>query len=341
MKLHALILVAVLLGGCATTARGPKYGDTNFGPRPGGGGGGGSGITQLTGAVTAGPGSGSQAATIAAGAVTLGMQANLAANSIPCNNTGSPATQIACSATQATAMLNVATESLPGLLGSADKTKLDGIVSTTAAGELAWCQANISTTLTRYVLMMPGDFVAGSANTGTVTYGGVGTQVATGTTTNKLGQTVWKTVNGAAFLAPSSAGGKFCTTWSGRLVGASDAQSEFRVGLADGTDNLTAKLIGSVSTTTWQFIGTRGATFTIAGTGAGATADFAANHLLSITSDGTNLTLWIDHVSIATTTSLSATCASSMFPQQLTKNGTTAANREFDTDFFFAAFPPN
>lgn len=45
-------------------------------------GGGGSGITELTGDVTAGPGSGAQAATIATGAVTLAKMADIATDSI-------------------------------------------------------------------------------------------------------------------------------------------------------------------------------------------------------------------------------------------------------------------
>lgn len=64
-----------------------------------------SGITQLTGDVTAGPGSGSQVATISAAAVTLAMMANLAANSIIGNNTGSTAAPIALTASQVLALL--------------------------------------------------------------------------------------------------------------------------------------------------------------------------------------------------------------------------------------------
>lgn len=65
----------------------------------------GAGISQLTGDVTAGPGSGSQAATIAAGSVTLAKQANLAANSIIGNNTGSSATPIALTVAQVNALI--------------------------------------------------------------------------------------------------------------------------------------------------------------------------------------------------------------------------------------------
>ena len=61
----------------------------------------------------------SGAITIAAGAVTLGKMANLAANSFIGNNTGSAATPIALTATQATAMLNQFTSSLKGLVPAA------------------------------------------------------------------------------------------------------------------------------------------------------------------------------------------------------------------------------
>lgn len=67
----------------------------------------------LTGDVTAA--SDSNATTIANSAVTLAKMANLAANSIIGNNTGGAAAPIALTATQATAMLNVATTALKGL----------------------------------------------------------------------------------------------------------------------------------------------------------------------------------------------------------------------------------
>ena len=63
-------------------------------------------ITALTGDVTA-SGPGSVAATIAAGAVTLAKMANLAANALIGNNTGSPATPLALSASQVKTLLAI------------------------------------------------------------------------------------------------------------------------------------------------------------------------------------------------------------------------------------------
>ncbi|MBK9496884.1 MAG: hypothetical protein IPO08_20725 [Xanthomonadales bacterium] len=68
----------------------------------------------LTGDVTAA--SNSNSTTIANSAVTLAKMANLAANSIIGNNTGSPSVPLALTATQATAMLDIATTALKGLV---------------------------------------------------------------------------------------------------------------------------------------------------------------------------------------------------------------------------------
>lgn len=55
--------------------------------------------------------------TIAAGAVTLAKQANHAANSIQCNNTGSPATAVDCTVAQVNTLLGLSTV-LTGTTGS-------------------------------------------------------------------------------------------------------------------------------------------------------------------------------------------------------------------------------
>lgn len=82
-------------------------------------------INQLTSDVTAGPASGSAsaAATIAAGAVTLAKMANLAANTIIGNNTGSPVTPIALTPSQVNTLL--------GLTGAA--TSIGAIDGNTAS----------------------------------------------------------------------------------------------------------------------------------------------------------------------------------------------------------------
>ena len=92
----------------------------------------------LTGDVT-GTGTGSFAATVAAGAITLAKQANLAANSIQGNNTGSSATPLALTGTQVTAMLDSFTSSLKGLVppsggGTTTYLRADGTWSAPPGG---------------------------------------------------------------------------------------------------------------------------------------------------------------------------------------------------------------
>jgi hypothetical protein len=82
----------------------------------------------LSGDVTT---SGTLTTTIGSGTVSLSKMANLSANSIIGNNTGSAATPSALTATQATAMLNVFTSSLKGLApasggGSSTFLRADG-----------------------------------------------------------------------------------------------------------------------------------------------------------------------------------------------------------------------
>lgn len=77
---------------------------------------GGSGITALTGDVTA-SGTGSVAASIAAGAVTLAKMANLSANSIIGNNTGAAATPIALTAAQVVSLIGAVDTSTTQTIG--------------------------------------------------------------------------------------------------------------------------------------------------------------------------------------------------------------------------------
>ncbi len=74
-----------------------------------------TGITQLTGDVTAGPGSGSQAATIANNVVTNAKLAQMATLTIKGNNTGGTANAIDLTVAQVNAILPVFTSTLNGL----------------------------------------------------------------------------------------------------------------------------------------------------------------------------------------------------------------------------------
>lgn len=98
-----------------------------------------TGITQLTGDVTAGPGSGSQVATIANSAVTNAKLANMAAHTYKGNNTGSTAAPIDVTSTQLTADLNLFTTSLQGLVpasggGTTNFLRADGTFAAPSGG---------------------------------------------------------------------------------------------------------------------------------------------------------------------------------------------------------------
>jgi hypothetical protein len=92
----------------------------------------------LTGDVT-GSGTGSFAATISSGVVTLAKMANLAANSIIGNNTGSSATPLALTGTQVTALLDSFAGSAKGLVpasagGTSNFLRADGTWAAPSGG---------------------------------------------------------------------------------------------------------------------------------------------------------------------------------------------------------------
>lgn len=100
----------------------------------------GSAVTSLTGDVTA-SGPGAAAATIAAGAVTLAKEANLAANSLVGNNTGSPATPLALTTAQANTLLGTVTS----LTGDVTASGPGASAATIAAGAVTLAkQANLA-----------------------------------------------------------------------------------------------------------------------------------------------------------------------------------------------------
>ena len=111
----------------------------------------------LTGDAT-GSGTGSFATTIAAGAVTLAKMANLAANSIIGNNTGSPATPIALTSSQVSTFLSLGTLSTQSgtFSGTSSGTNtgdqtitLTGNVTGSGTGSFATTIANSAVTLAK------------------------------------------------------------------------------------------------------------------------------------------------------------------------------------------------
>jgi hypothetical protein len=121
----------------------------------------------LSGDVTT---SGTLAATIASGAVSLAKMANLAANSIIGNNTGSAATPLALNGTQVTAMLNTFTTTLKGLVPAPSTStgkylKDDGSWATPANGTGSgglWSQV-LSTTPTTSTTLLANTLSSGGS----------------------------------------------------------------------------------------------------------------------------------------------------------------------------------
>lgn len=122
----------------------------------------GSYITALTGDVTA-SGPGSVAATIANAAVSLAKMANLAANSIIGNNTGSPATPIALTTAQATAMLDA-------MVGDSGSGGTKGLVPAPTTGDsLKFLCGSGSFTLVPLTTGVTGTLGIGNGGTGQTT----------------------------------------------------------------------------------------------------------------------------------------------------------------------------
>ena len=103
----------------------------------------------LTGDVT-GSGTSSFAATISASAVTLAKMANLPANTFIGNNTGVSATPLALTSTQATAMLNLFTSSLQGVVpasggGTTTFLRADGTFATPPGTNYTFADSLVNT----------------------------------------------------------------------------------------------------------------------------------------------------------------------------------------------------
>ncbi len=157
-------------------------------------------VTSLTGDVTA-SGPGAAGATIAAGAVTLAKMANLAANSVMGNNTGSPTTPVAMTAAQ--------TKTLLGYYTSGDSPTFNTLTLTTplaiGQGGTGQSTANAAlnallpsqTGLAAYVLTTNGT----NASWETIPSGYITSLAAIGNTPNADGMSV---VGGALTLQPAS-----------------------------------------------------------------------------------------------------------------------------------------
>lgn len=163
------IVVAIILLAIATpslaraqliTARGQKIQHVangvasddaaTVGQLGGGGGGGASGITQLTGPITAGPGSGSQASAVTANALTNAMLAQMVTLTLKGNNTGGTANALDLTVAQVNTMLGVGVLANPlSQFASTTSALLAGVISDeTGSGPLVFATSPTLTTPT-------------------------------------------------------------------------------------------------------------------------------------------------------------------------------------------------
>jgi hypothetical protein len=238
-------------------------------------GSGGSGITALTGDVTA-SGSGSVAATIAASAVTLAKQANLAANSIEGNNTASPATPLALTVAQTKTLLAIANTDVSGLgTSSTVNTGTSGATIPLLNGTNTWSgvqtfnSGDLSATSPTFVTPALGTPASGVATnlTGLPTTGLTGALQAaqepahTGDMTNSAGSlaTAVVQVNGAA--VPASAQTIGSNSSSQLVAGPKFAYAEIAYGSSSCTVG-SGYESANVTACTWNSAGNQTLTLT-------------------------------------------------------------------------------
>lgn len=177
----------------------------------------------LTGDVT-GSGTGSFATTIGTNKVTNAMLAQVATATFKGRTTASTGNVEDLTATQATALLDVATVSLKGLMSSSDKSKLDGIASGATAN------TGTVTSVAALTLGTTGTDLSSSVATGTTTPV-ITLNVPTASASNRgaLSSTDWSTFNGkqAALVSGTS----IKTVGGVSLLGSGDAGT---IGVAYG-----------------------------------------------------------------------------------------------------------